>query len=207
MTQHGDRGWNGTYAPININSFITHPSHLRLYHTTGVYAPYSLRTPVLVFLRPKKSEHWKSCETGPLVFRPYPRRHECLTICRSHNKGSTYQTPWVLVWPGYEPATSRSATLPRNTPVRNNLHQTTSTIWKIIHYIPSNSHHTIKIIARKRLLSKSRVALEVTVYFIACFAIGNDKANILALIGYSHAWSITHIYCTSLLHSWSLMPD
>ena len=29
-----------------INPFITHPAHERLYHTTGVDAPYSLRTAV-----------------------------------------------------------------------------------------------------------------------------------------------------------------
>ena len=28
-----------TYVPVNINPFITHPAHERLYHTTGVYAP------------------------------------------------------------------------------------------------------------------------------------------------------------------------
>ena len=39
VTQHGDRGWKGTYFPIDINPFITHPVHKRLYHITGVYAP------------------------------------------------------------------------------------------------------------------------------------------------------------------------
>ena len=28
------------------------------------------------------------CETGPMVFHPYPRRLESLTVCRSHYKGS-----------------------------------------------------------------------------------------------------------------------
>ena len=40
--QHGDRGWNRTNIPIDINPFITHPVHEKLYHTTGVYAPHSL---------------------------------------------------------------------------------------------------------------------------------------------------------------------
>ena len=66
------------------------------------------------FYVPQKSEQWKSCETGPKVFRPpYPWRLECLTISKCHNKGSTFSTvtlrPWVLVRPWFEPATSRSA--------------------------------------------------------------------------------------------------
>ena len=51
VTQHGDRGRNRTCVPIDINPSITHPAFERLYHTTGVYDPYSLRTAVWVFLR------------------------------------------------------------------------------------------------------------------------------------------------------------
>ena len=54
VTQHGDRGWNRTDFPIDINPSITHPAHGRLYHTTWVYAPYSLRTAVWVLLRPTR---------------------------------------------------------------------------------------------------------------------------------------------------------
>ena len=96
VTQHGGREWNRTNVPIDINPFITHPAHERLYHTTGVYAPYSLRTAVWV---PQESEQWKSCETAPTVFCPYPRRLECLINCRCHIN---------LVRPGFEPPTSRS---------------------------------------------------------------------------------------------------
>ena len=81
----------------------------------GFNAPYSLQTEQQCgfFYIPQESEQWKSCETGPTVFCPYPRRLESLTICRCHSKGSTLSSvilrPWVLVWPGFEPTTSHSA--------------------------------------------------------------------------------------------------
>ena len=65
------------------------------------------------FYVPREPDQWKCCEVGPTVFHPYPRRPESLTVCRSHYKGSTFfsviLTPWVLVQPGFEPVTSRSA--------------------------------------------------------------------------------------------------
>ena len=115
MTQHGVRGWNMTYVPINVHPSITHPAHERLYHTTGVYTPYFLRTEWQCgfFYIPQHSEQWKSREMGRTVFFLYPRRLECLTICRCHNKGSTLCSvilrPCVLVWPGFEPVTSHSS--------------------------------------------------------------------------------------------------
>ena len=51
VTQHRKRGWNRTCVPVDINPFITNPTHKRLYHNTRVYAPYSLRTVVWVLLR------------------------------------------------------------------------------------------------------------------------------------------------------------
>ena len=61
------------------------------------------------FYVPQESEPWKSCETGPLPFRPYSRRLECLTICWCHNKGSTFSSLILRPWarPGFQPATSR----------------------------------------------------------------------------------------------------
>ena len=47
-------------------------------HTSGVYVPYSFRTVVWVLLRPRRTDQWNCCETGPTVFRPYPRR---LVLC------------------------------------------------------------------------------------------------------------------------------
>ena len=67
------------------------PQPVKVGHTTGVWDPYSFRTVVWVLLRPARTNQWKCCETGPTVFRPYPRRLESLNICRCHfYKGSTF---------------------------------------------------------------------------------------------------------------------
>ena len=55
------------------------PQPVKVGHTTGVYVLYSFRTVVWVLLRPTRTDQWKCCETGPTVFRPYPRRLESLT--------------------------------------------------------------------------------------------------------------------------------
>ena len=62
------------------------------------------------FYVPQESDQRKSCETGPTVLS---ERTRMPNLCRCHNKGSTLSSvilrPWVLVRPGIEPATSRSA--------------------------------------------------------------------------------------------------
>ena len=89
------------------------PQPTKVGHTTGVYDAYSFRTAMWVLLHPTRTNQWKCCEMGPMVFRPYPRRLESLIICRCHYKGSTFFSvilrPWVLVRAGFEPATCRSA--------------------------------------------------------------------------------------------------
>ena len=52
------------------------PQPVKVDHTTGLYVPYYFRTVVWVLLRPTRTNHWKFCETGSTVFRPYPRRLE-----------------------------------------------------------------------------------------------------------------------------------
>ena len=65
------------------------PQPVKVGHTTGVYDPYSFRIVMWVLLRPMKNKPVKvpCCETGPTVFRPYPRRLESLTICKVITKG------------------------------------------------------------------------------------------------------------------------
>ena len=67
-TQHGDRGWKRTNIPIDIKPFITHPAREKLYHTTGVYVPYSLRTAVWVVLRPTRIRTVKEIWDGVYGF-------------------------------------------------------------------------------------------------------------------------------------------
>ena len=74
-------------------------------HNTGNFMPCSFRIVCGFFNIPQ----WTYinmegiCETGPTVYRPYPRRLESLTICGFNYKGSAFYSvilrPWVLVQP------------------------------------------------------------------------------------------------------------
>ena len=115
--RNGDRGWNRTNVPIDISPFITHPAHERLYHTTGVFYVFYHR----VLLRPTRIRTVKEL-TRAYGFRSYPRRLECLAICRCHSKDSTLFSlvilrPWVLVRPRFE----LSRDLPLGRPALNQL--------------------------------------------------------------------------------------
>ena len=66
----------GKFLNLQFNCILADnpPSPGEVGHTTGVYVPYSFRTLVWVLLRPTRTNQRKCCETGPMVFRPYPRR-------------------------------------------------------------------------------------------------------------------------------------
>ena len=55
----------------------------------GELCPYSFRQ---VCGSPADHVTQKMQETGPTVYSPYPRRLECLTICRYNYKGSTFSS-------------------------------------------------------------------------------------------------------------------
>ena len=88
------------WQPLSVHlwAYCTHPAHdvndvmsegwpqhrsLRplLFSNSGVGSFTSLKNQI---------RQCKCCETGPTVFRPYPRRLESLTVCRCHYKGSTF---------------------------------------------------------------------------------------------------------------------
>ena len=120
MPQHGNRGWSRNKVLIDINPFVTHLFHERVYQTTGVYAPYPLRTAMWVPLRvrPTRIRTVKELWDGAYGFSSLSQKNRMsnVSICRCHNKGSTFSSviliPWVLGRPGFEPGTSRSADRP-----------------------------------------------------------------------------------------------
>ena len=62
------------------------------------------------------------CETGPMVYCPYPRRLESLTICGCNYKGSTF-SPQLFKDPEVWSGRSLTHHLPHGSPVLNLLSQ------------------------------------------------------------------------------------
>ena len=120
---HHNSAWR--QIPRTRNSPSSHPPW-DIDHHTGDYVPYSLRTMRWFYNAPQiwttfhtlyeqcigsLTSHrfymCKDCETGPTVYRPYPRRLESQTFCTCLYRGSTFS--WVLVPPAFESAASHSA--------------------------------------------------------------------------------------------------
>ena len=62
----------------------------RLTTTPGSTSPTLFEQWCGFFYVPQEPDKCKCCETGPTVFRPYPRSLESLTVGRCHYKGSTF---------------------------------------------------------------------------------------------------------------------
>ena len=79
---------------------LTQP-HIHVRKTaTAPGSPYSFRIVREFFYLQQNSQHSRNCETGPLAYRPYPRRLDSLTICsmkllRQHFHLSYLKTPSV----------------------------------------------------------------------------------------------------------------
>ena len=101
----GDIGRQHVKAPLAvvINTYfdLTHPPTQPTHKCKGQmksdrdrgrpphrdYVLYSFRTVCGLFNVPQIIRN-KCCETGPMVYRPYPRRLESLSVCRCHYKGN-----------------------------------------------------------------------------------------------------------------------
>ena len=83
--------WRRLWQPLSVHIRSHPPTRLTQDHNTGNCVPYSCEQCVGSLTSHKVIIN-KGCETGPTIYRPYPRRLERLTICRCHYKGSTFSS-------------------------------------------------------------------------------------------------------------------
>ena len=77
---------------LSVSLQITNPAQERLATPPRSTSPTLFEQWCRFFYVPQEPDKWKCCETGPTVFRPYPRRLENVTVCRCHCKGSTFSS-------------------------------------------------------------------------------------------------------------------
>ena len=86
------RTHNRTGFQLSVSLQITNPAQERLATSPRSTSPTLFEQWCRFFYVPQEPDKWKCCETGPTVFRPYPRRLENVTVCRCHCKGSTFSS-------------------------------------------------------------------------------------------------------------------
>ena len=69
-----------------------HECESEIDHYTGHYVPTLYEECVGSLTSHRFITCARACETGPTVYRPYPRGLESLTICRCYYKGSTFSS-------------------------------------------------------------------------------------------------------------------
>ena len=69
-----------------------HECESEIDHYTGHYVPTLCEECVGSLTSHRFITCARACETGPTVYRPYPRGLESLTICRCYYKGSTFSS-------------------------------------------------------------------------------------------------------------------
>ena len=107
---------------------LTHPPFTYERQPQHQDHPTLIRIVLRFFNVPQNYQHSRNCETGPPVYRPYPRRLESLTICRWNYKGSTFLLSYLKtlsVGPvgvsNSRPPASQPSAQPSEPPVRGDL--------------------------------------------------------------------------------------
>ena len=122
----------------------------RLTTTPGSTSPSVFEHWCGFFYVPQEPGKCKCCETGPTVFRPYPRRLESLTVCRCHYKGSTFFSvilrPWVLVQPGSNPwpPAHQTGALPTELTRRRSIN-----FFKLTFFLSFSAMITLKVVSAR----------------------------------------------------------
>ena len=108
VTQLGDREWNRTNVPNKSTPLVPTQSMKDCTTPPRSMLPTLYEQQCGFFYVRKEQEQLKTCKPGPMGFRPYLRRLERITICRCHNKGSTFSGRGL----NPRPPTRRSGTYP-----------------------------------------------------------------------------------------------
>ena len=109
------RHWQPLSVHYQPNPWCEWCDMWRLTTTPGSTSPTLFEQWCGFFYVPQEPDKCKCCETGPTVFRPYPRRLESLTVCRCHYKGRTLLLSYFKTL-SVSPAAVRTRDLPLSKP-------------------------------------------------------------------------------------------